>query len=241
MQDENSVPALINLEMTGLQRLPRLAVLQNNNDAPAIAAYTSSTTPSLSRLFSKPRPRLLFLSVFNLVGSLWTFTTTSSHAARETFSFVVQLLNNYDQLNGLFDDTINDICHQVYAYAISNKSFTYSQMLREEDHKQFFAAIEVELADHEECDHWTLMECKDLPIRTKNIMAIWSFKCRRFPDGTLNKHKARVCAHGGQQTWGLDYWDTYAPVVTWASVCLLLIVAKLHGLQSKSIDFVLAF
>jgi hypothetical protein len=183
----------------------------------------------------------LFLSVFNLVGSLWTFTTTSSHAARETFSFVVQRLNNYDQLNGLFDDTINDICHQVYAYAISNKSFTYLQMLREEDHKQFFAAIEVELADHEECDHWTLMECKDLPIRTKNIMAIWSFKCRRFPDGTLNKHKARVCAHGGQQTWGLDYWDTYAPVVTWASVCLFLIVAKIHGLQSKSIDFVLAF
>ena len=48
--------------------------------------------------------------------------------------------------------------------------------------------------------------------------------------------------HGGQQTWGLDYWDTYyAPVVTWASVRLLLIIAKIHGLESKSIDFVLAF
>ena len=72
-------------------------------------------------------------------------------------------------------------------------------------------------------------------------MAIWSFKRKRFPNGSLNKHKARLCAHGGQQTWGLDYWDTYAPVVTWASVRLLLIVAKIHDLQSKSIDFVLAF
>ena len=72
-------------------------------------------------------------------------------------------------------------------------------------------------------------------------MAIWSFKRKSFPGGSLNKHKARLCAHGGQQTWGIDYWDTYAPVVTWASVCLLLIVAKIHGLQSKSIDFVLAF
>ena len=88
IQDKNSVPALINLETTGLQRSPRLAALQNNNDAPAIAAYTSSTTPSLSRLFSKPRPRLLFLSVFNLVGFLWTFATTSSHANHETYSFV---------------------------------------------------------------------------------------------------------------------------------------------------------
>jgi hypothetical protein len=35
--------------------------------------------------------------------------------------------------------------------------------------------------------------------------------------------------------------DTYAPAVTWASICLLLIVAKVHGLQSESINFVLTF
>jgi hypothetical protein len=68
-----------------------------------------------------------------------------------------------------------------------------------------------------------------------------SFKRKRFPDGTLKKHKAQQSAHSGQQIWGQDYWDTYAPVVTWASVCLLLIVAKVHGLQSKSIKFVVAF
>jgi hypothetical protein len=85
------------------------------------------------------------------------------------------------------------------------------------------------------------MEHEDLPIGTKTIMAIWSFKRKRFPDGTLNKHTARLCAHGGQQTWGRDYWETYALVVTWVSVCLLIIVAKIHGLELKSIDFVLAF
>jgi hypothetical protein len=88
MQDEHSIPALINLETSGLRRSPRLAALQNNNDAPEIAAYTSSTTPSFSRLFSKPRPRLSYFLVFNLVGSLWTFATTTSHADHETYSFV---------------------------------------------------------------------------------------------------------------------------------------------------------
>jgi hypothetical protein len=92
-QDESSAPALINLETSGLRWLARLAVLQNNNDAPAIAAYISS---SVSRLFSKPRPRLLFLSVFNSVGSLWTFATTTSHVDHETYSFVARLSNNYD-------------------------------------------------------------------------------------------------------------------------------------------------
>ena len=72
-------------------------------------------------------------------------------------------------------------------------------------------------------------------------MEIWSFKRKRYLDGILNKHKSRLCDHSGQQTWGQDYWDTYAPVVTWASVQLLLIVAKIHKLDSKSINFVLAF
>ena len=85
------------------------------------------------------------------------------------------------------------------------------------------------------------MRRSDMPENTKTIMSIWSFKRKRYPDGTLNKHKARLCAHGGMQTWGTNYWETYAPVVNWASVRLLLAVAKIHKLPSKSIDFVLAF
>ncbi len=114
-------------------------------------------------------------------------------------------------------------------------------MLRENDCIKFFEAMGVKLRDHKDHCHWTLMLHKELPVDVKKIMAIWSFKCKRFPDGMLNKHKAQLCTHGGQQTWGLDYWDTYAPVITWASIWLLLIIAKIHGLKSKSIDFVLAF
>jgi hypothetical protein len=43
------------------------------------------------------------------------------------------------------------------------------------------------------------------------------------------------------QTWGQNYWETYAPLVNWASVQIILAIAKIHGLLSKSIDFVLAF
>eukprot|EP00956_Cyclotella_meneghiniana_P032508 scaffold89783_cov73-Cyclotella_meneghiniana.AAC.1 len=43
------------------------------------------------------------------------------------------------------------------------------------------------------------------------------------------------------QQWGVNYWETYAPVVNWISVRFLLIVAKLTGLETKALDFVLAF
>jgi hypothetical protein len=43
------------------------------------------------------------------------------------------------------------------------------------------------------------------------------------------------------QTWEQNYWETYAPIVNWASVRILLAITKSHGLSSRSIDFVLAF
>ena len=43
------------------------------------------------------------------------------------------------------------------------------------------------------------------------------------------------------QVWGEKNWETYAPVVNWLSVRLLMTVAIIHGLSPKSVDFVLAF
>ena len=41
--------------------------------------------------------------------------------------------------------------------------------------------------------------------------------------------------------YGVNYWETYSPVVNWISVRLLLTICHLHKLESESIDFVLAF
>jgi hypothetical protein len=123
----------------------------------------------------------------------------------------------------------------------SNKMFTYKQAMREKDYDKFVKAMIKEVDDHENRNHWTIMCCSDMPVDTKTIMSIWSFKRKRYPDGSLNKHKARLCAHGGMQTWGQNYWETYAPVVNRVSVCLILAIPKIHGLSSKSIDFVVAF
>ena len=67
--------------------------------------------------------------------------------------------------------------------------------------------------------------------RLSTILYIWSFKRKRFPGGTLLKHKARLCDHEGMQKWGINYWDTYAPVVKWISVQTLLEITKIHQLR----------
>ena len=77
------------------------------------------------------------------------FATKNPHSEHEHLSFVARIANDFEQINGLFDDTINVLCHQIHAYTTSNESFTYSQMLREADHTKFFEAMEIEIDDHE--------------------------------------------------------------------------------------------
>jgi hypothetical protein len=43
----------------------------------------------------------------------------------------------------------------------------------------------------------------------------WAFKCKRFPDGIIRKLKARFCARGDRQIEGLDFFETFAPLVAW--------------------------
>ena len=46
---------------------------------------------------------------------------------------------------------------------------------------------------------------------------------------------------GACKLGGVNYWETYAPTVNWISVRFLLIVAEILQLDTKAIDFVLAF
>ena len=55
------------------------------------------------------------------------------------------------------------------------------------------------------------------------------------------KQKSIICARGGTSKWGVNSWETYAPVVDWISVRSLLAIASVYGFPSRSIEFLLAF
>ncbi len=55
------------------------------------------------------------------------------------------------------------------------------------------------------------------------------------------KFKACFCAHGDQQLEGIDFFETYALVVQWTTVRLMLILENLLGLKSKQADVTTAF
>jgi hypothetical protein len=73
------------------------------------------------------------------------------------------------------------------------------------------------------------------------LPSTWAFKCKRFPDGRVRKLKARFCVRGDRQVEGVDFFDTFAPVVNWTTVRLMLILSAILGLSTHQVDYTAAF
>ena len=118
----------------------------------------------------------------------------------------------------------------------------YHQAMAAPDKIQFQEAMIKEFTDHTELQHWVPVLLTTLPFGTKVLDSIWAMKRKRdIVTQAILKWKARLNLHGGQQEHGVHYWETYAPVVNWFSIRLLLSQAIMHNWHTRQVDFVLAY
>jgi hypothetical protein len=47
--------------------------------------------------------------------------------------------------------------------------------------------------------------------------------------------------HGGKQVFGLNYYETYAPVLTWFSIRLLIVIGIIFGWALPQVDFIMTY
>lgn len=85
---------------------------------------------------------------------------------------------------------------------------------------------------------WDLV---DLPQDRKAINCKWVFKTKRGADGHIIRYKARLVIKGYAQTQGIDYEETYSPVVRYTSLRYLMSLAVQYDLDIEHLDFVTAF
>jgi hypothetical protein len=116
------------------------------------------------------------------------------------------------------------------------------EAMRQPDKKEFIKAMKKEVYSHEVNDHWERVKRTNIPKQHKVLPSVWAMKRkRRIATREVYKWKARLNIHGGKQEKGINYWETYSPMVTWNSIRTFLILAILNNWHTRQIDFVLAY
>lgn len=85
---------------------------------------------------------------------------------------------------------------------------------------------------------WTLVPPE---LATNVIGCKWVFRIKRKSDGSINQYKARLVAKGFHQQPGIDYGETYSPVIKPTTVCIVLSLALSNGSPIYQIDIQNAF
>ena len=73
------------------------------------------------------------------------------------------------------------------------------------------------------------------------VRAKWVLRRKLLPDGKLDKLKARIVAKGFNQREGIDYEETFSPIVSFESVRLMVAAAAADNMHTHQMDVTTAF
>ena len=103
---------------------------------------------------------------------------------------------------------------------------------------QWCTAMDEEFSALQRQHTWSLVP----PPIGKNIVGCkWVFKLKRNSDGSISRYKARLVAKGFHQQYGIDFEETFSPVVKPPTVRLILALAVTYNWPLRQLDVRNAF
>ena len=161
------------------------------------------------------------------------------------FEAEIQKVGNYEAYEVLasWQDETQDL-HPLQALAASADPDTMylHEAMKQPDRKQFIVAMEEEVRAQSDNKNWKIVRKSEVPKDATILPAVWAMKRkRRIDTREVYKWKARLNIDGSKQTKGVNYWETYAPVASWSTIRLILLMAVVKGWETRQIDYVLAY
>ena len=116
---------------------------------------------------------------------------------------------------------------------------TFEQAVNSNDSKHWVTAMNSEIASLNAHNTGTLVE---RPPGNVNILPNkWVFRIKRDAKGRPVKFKARLVVKGFKQTYGYDYFETFAPTVRISTILVVLAIVAHYDLELHQLDVDTAF
>ena len=73
------------------------------------------------------------------------------------------------------------------------------------------------------------------------IRSKWVFRIKQGPNGSIQKHKARIVAQGFMQVEGINFNQTFTPVAKFSSLQTVFTLTTEHNLELHQMDVKAAY
>lgn len=137
--------------------------------------------------------------------------------------------------------TIDDVqypSHSDLCFAVFDEPQSYAGVIRSPDQARWIAAMNEELEGLTNQGTWTVV---DIPPHVNLMKTKWIFKKKRDKNGNVDRYRARLVVKGYTQIYGLDYNQTFSPVVRHSTLRIVLALSAHYGLYTRQLDVPKAF
>lgn len=176
---------------------------------------------------------LIFESAENSIDDTINVSTDSEYEPEETV--VIPLRTDRVLRRDVRSNVMNPLNLNFAFYSVPE---TVNEMLKDDHSDEWHVAMKDEIASHVENGTW---ELSVLPPGKKPIKSKWVFATKTDSNGNIIRYKARLVAKGYSQKAGVDYEETFAPVVKYTSIRFCLSLAAQLDLNISQMDAVTAY
>jgi histone deacetylase 1/2 len=234
------------LEKSSFRPLPATERESQHSEAERVQNPTTMATTAEETTLPKPPSTLTTTTNTKESSTAPPSTAPRTTRSGRTIKPTKRLIEVFDATLTADDDneTACDDNPLLFAFAASADPDTMylHEAMKQPDRNKFLEAMQKEINDHTENGHWRIVHRSEIPKGMPILPAVWSMKRkRRISTREVYKWKARLTAHGGKQQKGVNYWDTYAPLVQWSTTRLFLTMCVLRNWHCRQLDFVLAY